>query len=769
MKLFLKHLFVSIKKRPLQPLILLFTFLLAITVCVSSLTLGECLDYEVSNEQTVKYGNADFTIGISAHSPSRFAFTEDVKKIVDQEVLVSGVYELPLFWGKDKNLVLGVATDFAEIGNVFKLQFSEYGIITSATLNESAIVTRKFATEKDLSVGDLFVVNALGYEKSYTVQAISEQPLVATYDVMVNISGVMQLLANDSLLVSALGDSFKPCSVIYVDVLDDDKVDEVIKTLKENSKFSQRNFNKVAGIIKTSTSLESLEVVIDVLIILTCALCSAVIFCCFYVLSAERSCENFVFKIVGAKPWRLNFMQYAEIILYWLLGFALSIPFIFALMDAVINLVGFNFISNAFSLGAIIKGGLILLFVALATATLFIVADRFSIKRIKFNFTPYVGVAFIIFFVCTFVLSVSWRLTCSIIGLISLCLFMFGAIPTLFSKCMVKVDKVLHNKAKQGKKINVSLRYAVKNLSQVSILKNTCRLWALLITIVLTVVLAVVSATSIVDANVKYLTGHYTVSNATEQCANKVASVEGVDNVYSIFMGVLEHENGESVHALSISDIDAVADVLRLSNLPKGNQVAIPVGFSVVFNLKEGDSLVCRYEDKTIEMVVAEIMPTPINIVVFDCENYGIPYNFLTVERSADSSDGVVREKITTAVALELATVVPMKEFFNHRIRPAEIYIRSGKFIAPFIVLFALIGIADNLMESYRSRKEEFELYNLAGASKSCVKKIKFYELLLIGVFGVVVGFIGLVFSMLILDKGLKSLMFNLLLGLLGW
>jgi len=83
--------------------------------------------------------------------------------------------------------------------------------------------------------------------------------------------------------------------------------------------------------------------------------------------------------------------------------------------------------------------------------------------------------------------------------------------------------------------------------------------------------------------------------------------------------------------------------------------------------------------------------------------------------------------------------------------------------------LFALIGIADNLMESYRSRKEEFELYNLAGASKSCVKKIKFYELLLIGVFGVVVGFIGLVFSMLILDKGLKSLMFNLLLGLLGW
>ena len=217
MKLFFKHLFGSIKKRPLQPFILLFTFLLAITVCASVLTLGECLDYEVSSEQTVKYGNADFTVGISAHSSSRFVFTEDVKKIVGEDILVAGIYELPLFWGKEKNLVLGVATDFAEIGNVFKLKFSEYGIITSATIDESAIITRKFATEKGLSVGDLFVANVLGYEKSYTVQAISEQPLIATYDVMVNISGVMQLLANDSLLVSALGDSFKPCSVVYVE------------------------------------------------------------------------------------------------------------------------------------------------------------------------------------------------------------------------------------------------------------------------------------------------------------------------------------------------------------------------------------------------------------------------------------------------------------------------------------------------------------------------------------------------------------------------
>ena len=44
--------------------------------------------------------------------------------------------------------------------------------------------------------------------------------------------------------------------------------------------------------------------------------------------------------------------------------------------------------------------------------------------------------------------------------------------------------------------------------------------------------------------------------------------------------------------------------------------------------------------------------------------------------------------------------------------------------------MFALIGLSDNLYESYKHRRADFELYLLAGASPADIRRMKLVEVL---------------------------------------
>ncbi len=96
MKLLLKHIFRSVGKKPLQPIIIILTLALAMATAIFAFTVADTMKDEIVAAQTAKYGNAHFMVTVGNASPSRFLFAEDVTDVLGEDARVAGCYELPL-------------------------------------------------------------------------------------------------------------------------------------------------------------------------------------------------------------------------------------------------------------------------------------------------------------------------------------------------------------------------------------------------------------------------------------------------------------------------------------------------------------------------------------------------------------------------------------------------------------------------------------------------------------------------------------------------
>jgi len=759
MKLFFRHLFRSVKKRPLQPIILIVTIMLAVIVSCSAFLLADYVNEENRIIQSVKYGNSDITITLSSTSKSRFMFAERAEEIIGDKGVVAGAYELPMFKGEKQTTVFGVATEIDKIGNVFDLEFSEYGKITSNTKDEVAFITREFAEKENLSVGKEFTLNVLGKDTTYTVCAISETPYFASYDVLVNITGVMRVLASDSLFVSALGEKFKPCSTLYVDIAEGVEVKEVVDLLKSDVDFEDKTFNNVAGLIEGGSSADALEIVIDIIIALTIALCVAVIFCCFYIIASQRTDENYSFNIVGAKAWMLNVIQYVEILLYWGVGAGLGMAVVKPIVSVIVKFVGYVYVRPHIIPSAVLNSLGITLFACLITITAFVlIGKKFVKKKRKLRLWFWALLAFVVFGIALFLVPIKVKALFSMLTLIAFIAFLFVFVPPLFKKAMEKLNAIIENKGKVKAKRSVGFRYAVKNVKNVNVLLNTCRLTVLLFAIITCVFLTVVSSNKVLYANKSYIKGDLAVVNATETCVENLSEVQSAEGVYSIFYDVCSANGYVYIPIVSTSNIKALSGDLGLDHLPKGNNAVLAKGYADRLGVKAGDELEIALGEKKIIINVEKVSDSMVNLIVFDAFHFGIGYNMLSVDGKDGVSIDQLRKDVSKATALDLVTIMPIEDVFEHRTKSAEIYINFGHFLSPMVFLFAIIGLIDNLVESYRARRNEFELYNLAGMTKREIRKMKFFELVLVFSFAIVVSLIASTIITVVINEGLRTI-----------
>ena len=125
MKLFLKHLFRSMRQRPLQPILLILSLSLAIATAIFNYSIEEALDEETKIAQAEGYGSSDLLIELTGSSKSRFMFASDINELLGEEVASVGCLELPVFFGESRETVFGVATDFENVDKQFTLFTNE--------------------------------------------------------------------------------------------------------------------------------------------------------------------------------------------------------------------------------------------------------------------------------------------------------------------------------------------------------------------------------------------------------------------------------------------------------------------------------------------------------------------------------------------------------------------------------------------------------------------------------------------------------------------
>ncbi len=115
-----------------------------------------------------------------------------------------------------------------------------------------------------------------------------------------------------------------------------------------------------------------------------------------------------------------------------------------------------------------------------------------------------------------------------------------------------------------------------------------------------------------------------------------------------------------------------------------------------------------------------------------------------------------------------MSVVIEPEKLVDNTIAPSKTYINSGKILFPIIITFAFIGVFDNLIHSYRSRKDEYVIYNLAGMRKGIIRRVKLFEMIIVLTFAAFISIFSSALLTFILDQGLRQSSFMLIRGLLS-
>ena len=249
MKIFGKHIFRSIKSRPLQPIMIIIVIMLSVAVIIASVALpigiyrNERAIYE-TDEWT-----PDLTITLKATSSRRLLSLEEAVEAIGDRGRVIGDFELGGFLdtldedGERVSLSIS-ALSLVEADSFYELRYLDYGKITDKSLKTSAIISRPFAEDNNLDVGDNFTINILGNRFTFTVQAIAlPTGIFRDKACLIDISSVRSALAERSPLIASLADDFEPYTRISVRLNDAESMDNIKSELESLDNFKDKQIS----------------------------------------------------------------------------------------------------------------------------------------------------------------------------------------------------------------------------------------------------------------------------------------------------------------------------------------------------------------------------------------------------------------------------------------------------------------------------------------------------------------------------------------------
>lgn len=773
-KLFYRHLHTSVRRRPLQPVLSVFILALSVVITFTALNVFYWLNEEAEARHGAQYGNAALTITLNSSSDSRFLQTEDVYAALGDGVNAAGCYELPMYL-EDGALAFAVAVDFTRIETVFPLSFTAYGKVTADAVNDTAFISASFAKKYALAVGDTFTAELLGYEKSYTVQAISQNAFMDSFSVMVSVYGVVRLIATDAPFIAALGENFAVYSSLYI-ACDSQNAAAYAEVLRAFPSFADKTVSVVTEVQETTFYAATIAPFIYILVFLISFLAAAVIFCCFYILSSQRAQENALFVLSGAPPKTLLLLQCSELFFYWLAGGILGAGVTAAIATPVAALCGFSYIASLFGARFLLNGAAALAVAfctTLATAVFFYLSARGrrrASKDKKTNGKRTAALLIALFlcaaaaFLCAALTPTSLHAAFAAASCALFLLWVFAATPVLFRLAANKLSAVRLTRADGRHPPRLCARYALKNTAQVKTLHNTCRLSTLLLSVSLAMLAVLSAGYRYADIYPNIFTADYLLLNAGQSTAAQVAALDSVQDVSGLYWNVTADENKNTVSVLSLTDSAVMAQKLRPAFLPEGTDAIFPRAYAQVCNLGVGDEWTLDIDGVACTFTVSALMDTPYNCIFFDCTQYGIAYSVLCVTGRDGVTASRLQADISACMALEMAAIVSVADFFEQQTSQFNVYLNCGNLLFICLILFSLTGLSDNLFESYRARKKEFALYASCGMTKRQITSLKAWETGVTLLCGILAGVLTSGALVLILHCWMESFSIDLLL-----
>ena len=745
MRLFLKHILRSIKKSPLQPLIILLT----LTVAVATLLTTVKMSFAIVEELEYKKGrvdtSSDITVTLSKSDEVRILFKDDAERIIGDAGSVLGEFSLTAL-AKDKEEkkpVTIVATELKDADSFYTLSLKEDAYISEKELNNSIILSSITAKELELAVGDTFSIELLGESFDFNVAAIamSEGVLYDTAGI-INIGAVTEALANANPFISAFADSVTPFTELRIKLNDKAEIDRYIELLENDEAFAEKT------VIKDSENLRSEDFIglLSMISILVCAaiiilISALVITTSLDLLSKERSADMGLFMLSGADTRTLNRILYLECLIYAAISAMLGLILYRPMCEGINGIFYFQtagLVPSPIDIPiAILVSPVTVLAVAFISAEKngrLTISERLERvdERAKKRNSCKLFFAFLSFsapfFLIGIFMPIRLRFPFGLVSVLMLVGFIFTFVPYFTSILFGFTARLIEKRRRPY----APLLVAHKNMTLSYPLKHTTRLITILLTLVSTAFFCINSLTGGVEEIGKMVSAEYISLGADERSEEIARETDGVNETFRIFVSKsITTEHGSGLMSISASEnaLSSINESFRPQRLPENDEIILSSGLSILTGKDVGDSITLKYQGKSHEFNIIEVIPLGANIVFLDAEKLGEENELLCIDADF-TKDSESFAALCEIMNLRGAYITRTDEVISPMLKEILSFADMAKYVLYIALVTTFIGIVNVLFSDYVTRKREKEVYYTVGMTKWQIRKVGLLEIL---------------------------------------
>ena len=733
MRIIITHILRNIKEKKGRSLLIILSLMIASVVFILNLTIPNQIVETKAKQSRDAIGKSDVLVA------SYVPFNINDIKLSNEESKIVGVNDLYTIH-KDKTLVI-YGTDIKEASNI--------NLIDNIDLLDNEIIISKTTADKyKYKLNDIITIDLMDSKYELKIKDIVEAKGLLSFK---SLSGII----NNDTYNKITSDENNKYRTYYIDVLNNEKVDDVKKYIQDNNDKKEYMVEKLVDEEKIREDNYYTQFILLVIMIMATIMIFFVVNTLNKMIVMERMPVIGTFRSVGASKFKMNMLLVLENSIYGLLGGSVG-----ALVSILIN----NFAASMLT-GTTIKASVpvnnlisgiiftICLEVFMSLASI-IKSNKYSIKEIMFEgknskagFNIKESIISFILILLSIITYFVIGDTNSLLSALSLIMFWVGIayfIPTM----MLFLSKIICGIAKM---INSgSLLMAGKNLGFNKLLISSTRLVVISTSIMLVIVNISMSFNSMIDSYKVQFSGYDGTIRDISKKYNEYASLNNVDNVKNIeytFMysnDDITYNDGKKLDANpmflgmdksnpSIKQLDYKINDLKDDEclfdeiLLKNNN--LKVGDTIDFYLKTQDS---HIKVKIVGTVNSYYMSTQREIVVLtdDVFKQKITEVPFSIEFSVNDNNKV-RDTIEL-MERELKdpdiTIWTIDDFCNIQRKNINSFMSLFYIIIALSLILSFVGIINNQLISFMERTKEIAVLNSICMSKSQLRRMLVIE-----------------------------------------
>ncbi len=777
MRIYAKHLLRTLRRAPLQPLLILLTVALSVAVTVTAVRLPSVFSERSREISMANSYLGDLLVTPRGDSGLRWILGDDAAAAVGNEGTVCGEFRLTGFTTVDETTqILQVsAVDLPAANSFYSLQYLSYGGFTAENLRTSAILSEHCANALGVSRGDSVSIRLLEETFTFTVQAVAKADGILTdADLLIASDCIRATLAARVPAVSALGDSCPIYTRLMVNAAEGVDPAALALRLSESGALSDYAVTVTGAERQFSFIAITQALAIWIPVVLLTILAAYLIMTSLKLLRQDRSAEYALFSICGAPPRLLGRLQYAEGLLYGILGGPAGILLSLPLLRASQVLFFWREEPVSLTLLPVVCG--LLWAPVLITVCTFLhlrqqpqaLSERLRASesaeetaRPRNALPPLLLIALLI--PITALTPPRQRIILAS-ALLLAAVWLFAAASSHLIRWMARLAEW---GLSRFRKVYPPLLLSVKQLKNSFALRHVGRIAVLAIALSVSISTAakVLSAqgdlldhaflSPVVGINVDVL---------TEEKLREHPAVEHLSRIS--FQGNVELENGVNVFGISVKTPEGcLHEELIPEVLPNGSEAVITESIASLMELEAGDTFPVTIQGIERDLTVSHVYAGAVPLLYFDTAAFGIADEQLCISPRADLSKTSPEYASLLALLEENGCeLVDSNTVLRDMPRSFEAFSLLLNSASVMAIVLAVIGLANSLAEQYRRRRNDRLILRMNGMAGASLLILQLLEILLLLICSLLLALPFASAIVYLIDVGVHSFGISLLL-----